>query len=97
MQIDKESLPDFWTGAAVIGKTPVQLNAGSQPLRKGIYIRVGTLPAGALVSIGSTQATGTVGFIVPAGETSPLLCIDDVSKLWLVSSEDNTPVTWIAF
>jgi hypothetical protein len=97
MQIDKESLPDFWTGAITVGKTPVQLSSASQPIRKGIHIRVGTLPAGALLSIGCTNAVGTIGFIVPAGETSPLLYVDDLSKLWLVSSEDNTPITWIAF
>jgi len=97
MQIDKESLPDFWTGVGTVSKTPAKLSDASQPIRKGIYIRVGTLPAGALLSIGSTQAVGTIGFVVPAGETSPLLYIDDVSKLWVVSTEDNTPFTWIAF
>lgn len=97
MQIEKESLPDFWTGAAVISTTPVQLSSVIHIVRKGVYIRVGVLPTEALVSVGKTTNVANDGFIISAGQTSPMLYIDDLSKVWLHSTEAATPITWIAF
>jgi len=97
MQIEKESLPDFWTGTITVGLTAVRLSSVKHEIRKGVYLRVGTLPAGALVSIGKTETDADTGFIVPAGETSPMIYGDDLSKVWLISTEADTPVTWIAF
>jgi len=95
--IEKESLPDFTSGTLTIGATPVKMSGVSHPLKKGVYIRVGAEPEGALVSIGQTSLNAADGFIIPAGQTSPMLYIDDLQKFWLVSTEADTPVTWIAF
>lgn len=98
MQIEKESLPDFWTGTITVGTgTAVQLSSAKHEIRKGVYLRVGAVPADALLSVGKTALDAANGFIIPFGETSPMLYVDDLSKLWLISTKDNTPVTWIAF
>lgn len=97
MQIEKESLPDFWTGTIVVGTSPVQFSAVEHKVRKGVYLRVGTTVADALISIGKTATEAATGFSVAIGVTSPLLYIDDLSKLWIVSNKASTPVSWIAF
>jgi len=96
MQIEKESLPEFASGTVVVGNSPVQIQAASLSLRKGVYLRIGS-PSAALVSIGVNAVKAGAGFIVKSGETSPMLYVDDLNKLWLVSTEINTGVTWIAF
>jgi len=96
MQIEKESLSEFYSGTVTVSGTPVQIQAASLPLRKGVYLRVNELPAG-LVSIGVNAAKAATGFTVKYGETSPLLYVDDLNKLWLRSSVPSTIVTWIAF
>jgi len=95
--IEKESLPDFATGTITVGTTPARMSSVSHSLKKGVYIRVGAAPEDALVSIGQTELDAGDGFIIPAGQTSPMLYIDDLRKLWLVSTEAGTPITWIAF
>lgn len=96
MQIEKESLSEFYSGTVTVGTSPVQIQAASLPLRKGVHLRVSATPAG-LVSIGVNAAKAGAGFIVKNGETSPLLYVDDLNKLWLVSTLADTIVTWIAF
>ena len=95
MQIDRESLPEFWTGRVSVGTTPVQIQAASLPLRKGLYLKVDETIAAAIVSLGKT--TSATGFAIKAGQMSPMLFIDDLNKLWLVSTDAATVVTWIAF
>jgi hypothetical protein len=95
--IEKESLPDFTSGTISVDKTPVQMSSVVHTLKKGVYIHVGASPAAALVSIGQTAAEAAAGFVTPAGATSPMLYIDDLSKFWIVSTENGTTVSWIAF
>lgn len=97
MQIEKESLPDFWSGTITVGLTAVQLSSVKHEIRKGVYLRVGAAPADSLVSVGKTPTDAAIGFIVPAGGTSPMLFVEDLNKVWLVSTKLATPVTWIAF
>lgn len=96
MQIEKESLSDFWTGTITVGTSAMKLSSVKREIRKGVYLRVGATPTDALLSIGKTVTDAATGFIVPAGETSPLLYVDDLSKLWLVSTKAGTLVTWFA-
>lgn len=96
MQIERESLSEFASGTVTVGATPVQIQAASLLLRKGVYLRVSATPAG-LVSIGVNAVKAGAGFIVKYGETSPMLYIDDLNKFWLVSTLADTVVTWIAF
>jgi hypothetical protein len=91
MQIDKESLSEFGTNNVTVGTTPMQMQ--SLPLRKGVYLTVGGTTA--TVTLGKTTTCN--GFEIKAGETSPMLFIDDLSKLFLVSTEEGTTVTWIGF
>jgi hypothetical protein len=95
MQIDRESLPDFWTGRVTVGTTPVQIQAASLPLRKGLYLKIDETIAAAIVSLGKTASV--LGFAIKAGQASPMLFVDDLNKLWLVSTDAGTIVTWIAF
>ena len=95
MQIEKESLPEFKSGTVAVTTTPVQLQAASLPLRKGVYLQVPS--GGGDVSIGINSAMASTGFLVKAGTVSPMLYIDDLNKLWLVSSSESVSITWMAF
>lgn len=97
VQIDREALSDFWTGTITVGRTAAKLSVVKHEIRKGIYLQVGKKPKGAVVSVGKTKTDAAIGFVISAGETSPLFYIDDLSKLWIISTKANTPITWIAF
>lgn len=94
MQIERESLPEFKSGAFSVTATPAQIQAASLPLRKGVYLQVAL--GGGDVMIGTTAANAANGFVVKAGTVSPMLYIDDLNKLWVVSGT-TAALTWIVF
>lgn len=95
MPIEKESLPEFKSGSVAVTGTPAQIQSASLPLRKGVYLQVAA--DGGDIMLGVNGAVAATGFVVKAGTTSPLLYVDDLNKLWAVSSVGSVAVTWMAF
>ncbi len=85
---------DFWTDAGTCNTTAKQLKDKSFPLKWGVVVRATTANTKP-ICIGNSDAKNT-GFLLAAGEQSPLIPIDNLNKLWVVSTEGDQGYSWIA-
>ena len=85
MIVDQVAVPDFWTDASTCTTTPQQLKTDSFPLRKGVVLRANSGNTTA-ICVGNSDAENT-GYILAAGERTPLLQVDNLNKLFVVATE----------
>jgi hypothetical protein len=92
MDITREAVAEFQTGSGTVGTTAARIHSG-KGLVKGVVVRAGTKP----IAIQSTPgATSNAGFQLGAGEQSPWIHIDDLSKVWVIGSEAGCDYSWLA-
>jgi hypothetical protein len=85
---------DFWTDAGTCNATPKRLKDGSFPLKHYVVVRANTSNTKA-ICVGNSDCANT-GFILAAGEQTPPLPIDNLNKVWVVSTEGDQGYSWIA-
>jgi len=89
-----EPASDFWTDAGTCTTTPKRLKDESIPLKYYVVVRANTGNDKA-ICIGNSDCQNT-GFILAAGEQTRPIPINDINKLWVVSTEDEQGYSWIA-
>ena len=94
MIVDQVAVGDFWTDASTCTTTPKQLKTDSFPLRKGVVLRADKSNTKS-INVGNSDAKNT-GFVLDAGEQSPLLQVDNLNKLYVVASDGTQSYSWIA-
>lgn len=92
MDIIKESIEELYVGVGSVGTTPAQLHSG-KAIAKGVVIRAGAK----VLAIGAhSGVTYDTGYQLAIGERSPVIHIDDLSKVWVVGDAADSDYSWIA-
>ncbi len=92
-QIGKESLATFAAGDGTVGLSAAQL-PGREVL-KHVVVRANGGNANVIMVGHSADAVGT-GFILSAGQMTPPIYVDDLSKIWVVGGAASQGFSWIA-
>jgi len=92
MDIIKTAIEELYVGGGSVGTTPAVLHS-CKALAKGVVVRAGTK---SLVIGAHSGVTAGTGFKLVAGEQSPMICIDDLSKVWVVGEAADSDYSWIA-
>ena len=102
--IGKEAATSLDFGHCPVGPTPRRLTAQSSPCLKGVLIRapgsVDPMPNTACVWVGDARVLASSdedrgGMPVPPGEAL-FVPIDDPHRLWVVSTDGDQDVAWMA-
>ena len=94
ISITTESLPDgFNAGQGTVGETAQPLGP-AWPVRKFVTVKASGANSGT-IAIGP-QGNSANGFILKAGETSPPIYLDDVSKVFVTGSAASQSYSWAA-
>jgi hypothetical protein len=92
VEIGKESIAQWFSGNGTVGTTPKQLSANRQNIYKHVRVRCHS----GVITIGDSALRAAAGFIISAGDLSPPIPIDDLSKVWIVGSEAGCTYSWCA-
>jgi hypothetical protein len=95
VNIGKEAMPAFMAGNGTVGMTPAQLSTMTLEVRKHVVVRASS-DNGSTVAVGSAAALAANGFILAAGEQTPPIYVDDLSKIWVVGGDADQEFNWIA-
>ncbi len=87
--IGRETVEEFWTGQGEATQFAAPVLSSSVPLLKHATVRAASGNPGDLYVGPSNVAVGT-GFILDAGDETPPIPIDDLSKLYVISSVTGT-------
>ena len=101
--IGKESARDLFYGHRQVGVVAHQLSDDSIPCNKGVLLRtpgpVDPVPNTACVWVGGEGVTASNaangGMPIPPGETL-FVPIDDPARLWVISTDADQDVAWMA-
>jgi hypothetical protein len=95
VSIGQESIHNWQAGSGTVGTTPTQLFPAAFRVRKSVIIRANAGNSGT-ITLGNSAASAGDGFILAAGDTSPEIKINDLSKVWLVGSGSDQAYSWLA-
>ena len=101
--IGKESAHDLFNGHCAAGVVARRLSAESTPCNKGVLLRtpsvVDPVPNTACVWVGGEGVTASNaangGMPIPPGQTL-FVPIDDPARLWVISTDADQDVAWMA-
>lgn len=93
MDIGYESQPNFACGDGTIGTAGAALV--SFPIRKHVVIRANA-GNGSTIIIAPSEAGLATGFVLSAGQMTPPIYIDDLSKVWIKGGASSQGYSWIA-
>jgi hypothetical protein len=96
VNIGGESLPEWCAGNGTVGTAPAQIFPSAKNVVKYIVVRANAGNSGT-ISLGPAPAQADAGFILAAGDTSPRIYVNDLSKVWLVGSDAAQAFSWMAF
>jgi len=95
VDIDRESLAEFRTGSGTVGTEVVRLSEIGREVKKYVMLRANGANT-SVIMIGHSPASVADGFILSAGQQSPPLYIDDLSKVYIVGGAADQGYSWIA-
>lgn len=93
VQIGKESLADFAAGDGIVGTAAAQLPG--RTVVKHVVVRANGGNSN-VVMVGNSAAQAAIGFVLAAGEQTPPIYIDDLSKIWVIGGAATQGYSWIA-
>lgn len=93
MDIINEAVSEFRSGSGVVGVTAQAIGTGQ--VRKHVVIRANGGNTGT-ISIGTTKINAVDGFILAAGNQTPPIYVEDLSKVFIVGSAANQGYSWLA-
>jgi hypothetical protein len=93
LQIGKEAIASFAAGNGSVGTSAAQLPGGA--VSKHVVIRA-SAGNGNVVMVGQSADTVASGFVLAAGEQTPPICVDDLSKLWVKGGASSQAYSWLA-
>jgi hypothetical protein len=94
VNVAKESVSSWNAGNGSVGETPAQLSDTSFEVRKHVVIRADAGNSGT-ITVGPNAGGVSAGFILAAGEQTPPIYVDDLSKVWLVGSASGQNYSFI--
>jgi len=95
MEIQRESLPEFFAGNGSVGTTAAKLTGTiSIPVLKHVVVRADSGNASTIKASHSAAGTAT-GFILAAGEQVTIY-IDATDKIWVLGGAASQAFSWIA-
>jgi hypothetical protein len=95
VSIAREASTEFSTGHGTVGVTKAALASASAPLSKYVIIKA-DLTNTNNVFVGGPTVTTTTGFLLDAGEATPPIHIDDLSKVYVVGDAASQGFSWLA-
>jgi hypothetical protein len=93
VDIGKEAVPEFATGNGTIGTSADHLP--QHAVRKHVVVRANGGNAN-IVQVGHSADAVANGFILSAGQMTPPIYIDDLSKVWVLGGAASQGYSWIA-
>jgi hypothetical protein len=95
VSIGQEAMHNWQAGSGTVGETPTQLFPAAFIVRKSVIVRANAGNSGT-ITLGNSAGSAGDGFILAAGDTSPEIKINDLSKVWLVGSASDQAFSWLA-
>lgn len=96
VEIGRETNPGgFLAGHGTVGTDAATVSTVGVPVLKHVVVRADSDNSGT-ITVGSTSANATNGFILNAGEQTPPVYVDDVEKIWLIGSDADQNYSWLA-
>ena len=93
VRVGQESLPGFAANDGTIGTAGAVLPAF--PIRKHVVIRANA-GNGSTIIIAHSEAALANGFTLSAGQMTPPIYVDDLSKIWIKGGASSQGYSWIA-
>lgn len=93
VDIGHESQPQFFCGDGTIGTSGAKLIAF--PVRKHVVIRANA-GNGSTIIVAHSEAALANGFTLSAGQMTPPIYIDELSKIWIKGGASSQGYSWIA-
>jgi hypothetical protein len=90
--IGKEALGSFAAGNGSVGTSAAQLPG--RLVNKHVVIRAGS-DNGNVVIVGHSADAVGAGFVLAAGEQTPPIYVDDLSKLWIKGGAASQAFSWL--
>jgi hypothetical protein len=94
IKIGDETMPEWQAGNGTIGETAGQIFNSAFAVHKHVVIRADSANSGT-ITLGNSAIRASAGFILKAGDTSPPIYIDDLSKVWLIGSASGQNYSWL--
>jgi hypothetical protein len=94
--IGKEAAEEFQAGQGTVGLTPQPIEAaGHLPVSKYVIVKADLVNAND-VFVGTSTVSATTGFRLDAGEATPPIHIDDLSKVFVLGGAASQGYSWLA-
>ncbi len=93
VQIGKEAVATFAAGDGTVGTAAAQLPGGA--VLKHVVVRANAGNSN-VIMVGQSAAAVPNGFVLAAGEQTPPIYVDDLSKVWLLGGAASQGFSWIA-
>jgi hypothetical protein len=95
VDIDRESQAEFRTGSGTVGTDVVRLSEIGREVKKYVMLRANGANT-SVIMIGHSAAGVADGFILSAGQQSPPIFVDTLSKVYIVGGAAGQGYSWIA-
>jgi len=95
VSIANEAMAEFIHGHGVVGGTSAALASAETPVKKYVIIKA-DLTNTDNVYVGGPAVTTGNGFELDAGESTPPIHINDLSKVWVVGGAASQGYSWLA-
>jgi hypothetical protein len=97
INIGREALEEFQVGQGTVGAASAVLVAANlaKPILKYVIIKA-DLTNTDDVFVGTASVTASTGFRLDAGEVTPPIHIDDLSKVYVIGGAASQGYSWLA-
>lgn len=95
VSIAKEAASEFKTGHGVVGAAKAAVATAETLLIRYVVIKA-DLGNTNNVYVGGSNVLTTTGFMLDAGEATPPIHIDDLSKVWVIGGAASQGYSWLA-
>lgn len=93
-ELGKESVASFAAGDGTVG-TSSAVQLPGRTVLKHVVVRANGGNTN-IVMVGHSEATVAAGFVLAAGEETPPIYVDDLSKIWVLGGAASQGFSWIA-
>jgi len=95
VSVGNEAMHNWQAGTGTVGTTPAQIFPAEFKVTKYVVVRANAGNSGT-ISLNNSAVSADGGFILAAGDTSPEIKINDLSKVWLVGSAADQAFSWVS-
>jgi hypothetical protein len=85
VNVAKESVAGFNAGNGTVGTSPQALVTSPWTVQKHVVVRADPANTGT-VKVGPNLGSASAGFVLPAGQETPPIYVDDLSKVFVIGS-----------